>query len=117
MDKIRWTVPEMHPELLKKIFESSLTGRGARDLTSDGVEQLFKYTHDLPFRLQITEAHMIKPQSDQPMFEYSLSGPLPKTGKGLEADKLHAIEFFRKLNAKAQTEPYAMRYHVWFSGD
>ena len=60
---------------------------------------------------------MITPQADQPMVEYSLSGPLPKTGKGMEADKLHAIEFFRELNKKAQAEPYAIRYDVWFTDE
>ena len=103
------------PELTKKAFELSLTGRGARGLTSDGVEKLFKYAKDKPYRLQITEAHMIEPQYDVPMFEYTLSGPLPDTGKGAEADKAAAIALFRELNEKAQTEKYAIRYDVWFS--
>lgn len=102
------------PELTKKTFESSLTGKGARGLTSDGVEQLFDYAKDKPYRLQITEAHMIEPQYDVPMFEYSLSGPLPHTGKGIEADKAEAITFFRDLNEKVQKEKYAIRYNVWF---
>lgn len=114
---MRWTIPKLDTETVRKIFENSLTGKGARDLTSEIVEQLFLYTESLPYRLQITEAHMIEPQCDKPMFEYSLSGPLPKTGEGLEADKLQAIKMFRQLNKQAQTEPYAMRYHVWFTDD
>jgi len=117
LSNIQWKLPEIRPELLKKILESSLTGKGARGLTSNNVEQLFTYTQNLPYRLQMTEAHMIKPQSDQPIFEYSLSGQLPKTGKGFEADKLYAIEIFRELNEKAQNESYAILYDVWFTDE
>ena len=105
----------IRPELTKKAFESSLTGKGARQLTSDGVERLFDYVKDKPYRLQITEAHMIEPQYDVPMFEYSISGPLPLTGEGAESDKTKAIALFRELNKKAQKEDYAMRYIVWFT--
>lgn len=102
--------------MLEKLFEASLTGKGARQLTSGTVEQLFAYAADKPFRLQVTEAHMIEPQADRAMFGYSISGPLPRTGRGLEADKQEAIDLFRKLDKQAQgQERYAMRYDVWFS--
>ena len=103
-------------DLLPKIFESALTGKGTRGLSSNTVEALFDYAADKPYRLQITEAHMIEPQADRPMFEYSISGPLPRTGKGLEADKAEVIALFRKLDGQAQQERYAIRYQVWFSG-
>ena len=107
---------KIRPELLKKIFDNSLTGAGAKGLSSDNVEALFEYATDKPYRLQITEAHMIEPQLDRPMFEYSISGPLPRTGRGLEADKQEAIALFRELNEQAQSkEKYAIRYDVWFS--
>lgn len=104
----------IRPELIKKIFEESLVGKGARDLSSNTIEQLFNYAKDKPYRLQITEALMIEPQYDVPMFEYSISGPLPLTGEGAEADKAFAVNLFRELNQKAQKEEYAIRYTVWF---
>lgn len=57
---------------------------------------------------------MIEPQYDVTMLEYSISGPLPLTGDGAEADKTEVIALFRELNEKAQKEDYAIRYTVWF---
>ncbi len=105
----------MRPELLKELFEDSLTGKGARSLSSECVEELFRYAERKPFRLQITEAFMVEPQYDTPLLEYSIMGPLPRKGEGLEEDKAEAIRLFRSLNEKAQKERYAIRYNVWFS--
>lgn len=58
---------------------------------------------------------MITPEHDVPMFEYSISGPLPRTGEGVKADQKVAADMFIELNEKAQREKYAIRYIVWFA--
>jgi hypothetical protein len=102
-------------DLVERIFAQSLTGKGARCLSADGVEALFEFAIDKPYRLQIVEAHMIEPQVNRPMFQYSISGPIPLSGNGAEADKAEPISLFRELNAQAQKEKYPIRYDVWFS--
>ena len=104
------------PDLLKTIFETSLTGRGARLLTSRSVESLINYTSDKPYILARVEAKRIEPQWDRDMAEYSIYGMLPSSGKGSATDKENMISLFRELDEEAQAkETFAMRYDVWFA--
>ena len=106
---------QIKPELLQKLLEQSFTGRGCRSLSGPSVEALLDYTKGTNHVLQITEATMITPDWDIPMFEYCISGPLPRTGRGIDADHEAASALFREYDAEARRkERYAIRYDVWF---
>lgn len=98
-----------------KLLEQSLSGHGAKGLTSESVEELFKVSEGTPYILQCTEAFLIEPQADRPMFGYSISGPLDRTGVSLKEARKAMIALFRELDKSAQSEQYAVRYTVWFS--
>ena len=99
---------------LSQLLEDALTGHGARRLTAEQVEALNSFAAHTPYRLQITEAFMIEPDGERPMFEYSLSGPLPASGEGIAQDKLEAMETFRAMGFQAGKEPFPVIYNVWF---
>ena len=104
----------MNNEILKQLLDQSLTGKGARGLSSDNVEEMMSYTDKLNYILQTVEANMIEKQADRPMAKYSIFGPLPKTGKGIAADKEVVRKIFLKIKNDAELEPYPIRYDVWF---
>ena len=99
---------------LSQLLEDALTGHGARRLTAEQVEALNSFAAHTPYRLQITEAFMIEPDGERPMFEYSLSGPLPASGEGVARDRGLAIEAFRDIVKRAAKETHPVMYHVWF---
>jgi len=92
---------ELFEEMLEKLFDASLTGKGARQLTSGVVEQIFAYAADKPFRLQITEAHMIESQADRAILATAFLAHSPgQTGALKPTNKRQSICSENSINRR-----------------